>query len=360
MQLTNQQAAAVDAVNEWLKTDYKVFILTGYAGTGKTSIAKHLAQSVNAVFAAFTGKAALVLTQKGCPASTIHSLIYRSTLDETTGEWRFTVNPDSPAATADLVVVDEVSMLSATEGSNLLNLAKKILVLGDPGQLPPIGEKPFFDLSKPHFHLDEIHRQAADNPIIKLATDVRLGRSLALGNYGESRVLKARKFVIEEMAAHEQTIVGRNVTRHSLNQRHRVAANLSTGVLPVPNDRLMCLRNNSARGHINGQMWFVTRATYDSESVELVVSENPELESEPHKLYVLNEFFVGKEAELDWQRLRLSDQFCYGYAITAHKAQGSTYKDCLIVDESAVFREDQHKWLYTALTRAAERVTVYI
>ena len=91
-----QQDAALSAVADWLKAKPgqtgtpPLFRLFGYAGTGKTTLARHLAQDVDGkvLFAAFTGKAALVMRRKGCEgASTIHSLIYRPierSMDQTT------------------------------------------------------------------------------------------------------------------------------------------------------------------------------------------------------------------------------------------------------------------------------------
>src|ERR1700680_1426394 len=84
---TSHQNAALRIVADWLKEmpsardARKVFRLFGYAGTGKTTLARHIAESVDGKvhFAAFTGKAALVMRSKGCAgATTIHSLIYRA------------------------------------------------------------------------------------------------------------------------------------------------------------------------------------------------------------------------------------------------------------------------------------------
>src|SRR5258708_6147450 len=75
-----QQLEAIDIVHKRIKAEEPVTRLFGYAGTGKTTIAQELARlSSRVLFAAFTGKAASVLTRKGCPASTIHSLIYTPT-----------------------------------------------------------------------------------------------------------------------------------------------------------------------------------------------------------------------------------------------------------------------------------------
>ena len=57
---------------------------------------------------------------------------------------------------------------------------------------------------------------------------------------------------------------------------------------------------------------------------------------------------------------RESDEFTYGYALTVHKAQGSQWDDLVLFDESYAFREHRSRWLYTGLTRAAERITVVL
>ena len=73
---------------------------------------------------------------------------------------------------------------------------------------------------------------------------------------------------------------------------------------------------------------------------------------------MLKAFFEGGEGDLPWTLRRDSDEFDYGYALTVHKAQGSQWNDVIVFDEAAAFREDARRWRYTAVTRAAERVTV--
>ena len=89
-------------------------------------------------FAAFTGKAALVMRGKGCHgATTIHSLIYRA---RESGEEipSFDLWDEAPASKAELIVIDECSMVDAELGRDLLSFGVPVLVLGDPAQLPPI------------------------------------------------------------------------------------------------------------------------------------------------------------------------------------------------------------------------------
>src|SRR4051812_25813648 len=194
---STHQDAALKAVADWLKQkptsgQQQVFRLFGYAGTGKTTLARHLAQNVDGkvAFAAFTGKAAMVMRAKGCfGASTIHSLIYRAreSGEETPS---FDLWEDAPASKAKLIVIDECSMVDADLGRDLLSFGVPILVLGDPAQLPPISGGGFFTAEEPDMMLTEVHRQARDNPIIRLSMDVREGRGLEYGDFGAVQVVE--------------------------------------------------------------------------------------------------------------------------------------------------------------------------
>ncbi len=192
---TPHQDAALKAVDDWLKAKPgrngtpQVFRLFGFAGTGKTTLARHVADNVDGEvkFAAFTGKAALVMRNKGCDgASTIHSLIYRA---RESGEEQpnFELWDDAPASKAKLIVIDECSMVDAELGRDLLSFDCPLLVLGDPAQLPPIQGGGFFTETEPDVMLTEVHRQAEHDPIVRMSMDVREGRSLQPGQYGLER-----------------------------------------------------------------------------------------------------------------------------------------------------------------------------
>ncbi len=216
MILSPQQDDALVAVSRWLKTAGTgrgglVFRLFGYAGTGKTTLAQKIAEDVGGevLFAAFTGKAAQVMRNRGCAnARTIHSLIYRprgEKAEEETGEMQpaFALNRSSEVKKAKLVIIDECSMVDEKLGLDLLSFGTPILVLGDPGQLPPVnsgeGGGGFFTEQAPDVMLTEIHRQARENPIIALAQDVREGGRPDYGRYGESRVISRDDIDAEQM-----------------------------------------------------------------------------------------------------------------------------------------------------------------
>lgn len=358
-----QQEQAIKAVKAWLKDDsQQVFKLFGYAGTGKTTLAKELAEGVRGkvLFGAFTGKASLVLRRKGCVgASTIHSMIYRIDEDNASWEPKFILNPDSPVADAALVVIDECSMVDAELGRDLLSFGTKVLVLGDPAQLPPVKGAGFFTEGDPDFMLTEVHRQARDNPIIAMSMKIRQGETLALGAYGSSLVIGRNQIDAAAILAADQVIVGLNRTRQSYNGRIRTLLG-RTGDMPVRGDKLVCLRNDRQKKLFNGSLWLVEKLKKARGDFVLmdVTPEDEQDEPRPTIVKVRREFFDGTDDTLHWEDKKGTQEFTYGYALTAHKSQGSQWNEVIVFNEASAFRDDAKRWLYTALTRAAEKVTV--
>jgi exodeoxyribonuclease-5 len=339
-----QQDQALKAVGAWLadKRAPQVFRLFGFAGTGKTTLAVHLAQDLRrVVFGAFTGKAALVMRRKGCTeAATIHSLIYRIKEDpDPSAEPEFILNPDSEVKRADLVIIDECSMVGETLGRDLLSFGTRVLVLGDPAQLPPVKDAGFF------------------TEIIRLSMDVREGRALQLGEYGATRVVNRAQIDGSEVLAADQVLVGLNRTRQQYNRRIRELKGFAEqSRYPVSGERLICLRNDQKLGLLNGGMWRVKSGKQKDAWLKLnLASEDSEVSK---KVTVHSAFFDGNESDLEWPVRRQSSEFTYGYAVTVHKSQGSQWGNVFLFNESGSFREDAKRWLYTGITRAAERITI--
>ena len=373
MDFSPQQDQALIEVNRWIKSgESQIFRLFGYAGTGKTTLARHLAEGVegDVLFAAFTGKAAQVLRSKGArKASTIHSLIYRprgeeTIEDEETGKKNilptFSLNRQSPVSKADLIIIDECSMVDEELGRDLMSFGTPILVLGDPGQLPPVSGGGFFTEHEPDILLEEVHRQARDNPIIELAQMVREGREIMIGDYGTTAKIISKSRVTSELVLEaDQVLVGTNKTRRSYNMRLR-ELNDFDGPLPAAGDKLVCLRNDNAKGLLNGSLWQVTSAPRTTKPTMnlLVRAEDEGIERNSAKIKLLKAVFEEPGVEVPWQLRRRHDDFDYGYALTVHKAQGSQWDEVVLFDESYAFREHRQRWLYTAITRAAERLTI--
>ena len=363
MEFSSEQIAALARVRAWLADPDRqpVFRLFGYAGTGKTTLARALAADHPATaFGAFTGKAAAVMRAKGCDeATTIHGLIYRRVADDVSHRPIFVRNDDGPAARATLIIIDECSMVDARLGHDLLSFRRPVLVLGDPEQLPPIEGAGFFTAAKPDILLTEVHRQSAGSPVLDLASRVRAGARLHVGQHGDSRVIQSRALDLDTVLGADQILVGRNETRVSTNARVRELLGRH-GVLPVKGDKLVCLRNNHQRGFLNGDIWFVD-AVLEPEAADVVrLAIRPETIHETEIVDVhCSHFSGGRYSPTPAQRRELAD-FTYGYALTVHKAQGSQWASVLLFDESEMFRNDARRHLYTGLTRAAERITVVL
>jgi len=426
IELSDEQQAAVALVREWFtgrETAFDVprpFRLFGPAGTGKTTLAKHLGPALGAsiAFAAYTGKAAHVLRSKGVPATTIHSAIYRpagnkelmaerdrlqdmrdrlvdepamgehahadysqdiaeidSRLAEIEAEmrvatgWKLRDPYDcewSPQYT-DLIVLDECSMVDAKMAADIESFGTPVLVLGDPFQLPPIGGAGHYTSGDPDVLLDHIHRQALESPVLRLATDIR---TTALPEVTETASVSA-------MLAADQVICWRNETRWKINRVLRKKLGRPEG-RPVEGDRVMCLTNNRDIGILNGQQFDVheVKPAYDGDAWALMVRECGEPETAP-----VREILAWADGFRDWngeQGLKVRrafrgkvGAFTFANAITAHKAQGSEWESVYIIDETPAMRAMEarkqgaaaadllaRRWAYTATTRARESVTL--
>lgn len=365
-----QQSAALQQVQAWARSRSgpQILRMFGFAGAGKTTLARELAAGLDGTrFCAPTGKASLVLRKKGCTnAQTAHSLIYKAHQDELTGKVTYRLNKDSPAAFAPLIIVDESSMVGEELGNDLASFGVKILALGDPAQLPPVNGEGFFTRGTPEIMLTEIHRQAADNPIIAMSMKVRTEGVLVPGEYGTSRVVSRADISRNEMRrlvlGADQVLCGRNQTRQSFNERMRDIMG-RVGDAPEAGEKIICLKNNREKGLLNGGMWTVKGVSAGRRSgwVDMCVTtdEDPDI-TWPIDVCTPLAFFSGQDRALDWKVKREADQFTYGYAITVHKSQGGQWDNVLVYDESSAFREDAARHLYTGITRAADRVTVVV
>lgn len=369
--LKGDQAAAYDAVARWFNTPVrqrkKVFRLYGGAGVGKTWVARLFGNLTNVAYMTLSGKAALVMQSKGCyGASTIHSSIYKLDGDDGAGVMSWELREDALKGIG-LICLDEAAMASVPIGLDLESFGIPILGLGDQNQLPPPSDEPgYLDMEPPDFVMRKVLRQAEDSPIIHMAYQALEHGSLKPGKYGNSTVYsdKIRMDKIKEiMLAADQVICGKNATRHTYNAEMRKWKGLAGEQAvhcPTVGERLMCLKNNREKGILNGEQ-FVIREVLAKDLgrvASLVVASLDSGSDRPIEIEVPWNYFNGTEGQMPNYERANYDQFSYAELITCHKAQGSTYVNPLIVDESRVFRENSRRWLYTAITRASESVGV--
>jgi len=402
IKLSKEQERTAENILDWVdgskEGNFSDFVLAGYAGTGKTTLIGHVSRKLHEHnvyysigFLAYTGKAALVLGNKLRSAEafmpldhvgTIHSLVYRFAGYE--GETlRPMFDPKEPQATyrPRLLIVDESSMVTEEMYDDIKKLHIPVLFAGDPGQLPPVNGAVKDLFTSPSAVLQTIHRQAAGNPIIQLASAIRKGEAIPKGviapcvarlarNHPDS--IEAVKYMRQHATDLDSIFLCHlNATRVRLNMDCRKELGFEGD--PKVGDRVVCLQNNKSTGVLNGQFGMVReidvefsdtcyQMTIDMEAGELVktIVYKKAFNQAKHER---SKFEINNDRET-YKALRGSgtqdkvDLFDYGYAISVHRSQGSEWKRVVLYNEHRKDSAEYRKWLYTGVTRASERLLI--
>lgn len=393
--LTDDQHCAMGKMKLWFDhADHgDVFYLGGYAGTGKTTLATVFAESFAEYprYCAFTAQAASVLKSKlgGSihESSTIHSFIYKPIVGKN-GEIEGWGKRGSLPSICDLIVVDEASMVTTKMLDDLLTYGVPVLLVGDPGQLVPIdGNGPNFDKIQHQHVLTEIHRQAADSDILKYATQVRTTGKWRAWNGTDLHTVKAAEYektlekFVDKYSIHDVvTLSYSNRTRGALNDSARklhrdlyAAANNAVDdpdfFATVP---LICLENyefglyNGMRGNIVktaiDDFWVTGDFDFEDTSDILRVSASafgPQF-GHPRSFRKFDDAkaIMGNLPQEEWFKY-LGILIDYGYALTVHKSQGSSFP-CVIVhlEKGGMEDEEFRRWAYTAATRCEKELVI--
>jgi exodeoxyribonuclease-5 len=435
--LTEQQAAGLEKIAAWYNGRQTIFDawdpfrFFGYAGTGKTFTAARIPEHLglrNVMFGTYTGKAASVLRRSlakygaNFDVSTIHSAIYMPTtsaeaqraledardeianlselvlsegdeeilakatehmkdlnaklpeLEANARRLSWELNPASEWALADLIVLDEVSMVNAKLAADIESFGVPILVLGDPAQLPPVEGGGYYTDAEPDHLLTDIQRTALDSPVTELATRVRESTDSTLGMATGDM---SPASLAETMAA-DVVLVWSNKRRWAMinairKRKFGLTDRDPRMTQPVPGDTIMVLTNNRDMAVFNGELFDVLSVREGTLGPTLTVRSET---GQERSLPVFWEGFGGLEKQ---QAAKASGAggrgqralATFGQAITVHKAQGSEWPHVYVVNElpqmiSMVSKregrtaalEQARKWAYTAATRAQEKVTI--
>lgn len=355
--LTEEQTSAVDSVRKWMDGPQDEFRLGGYAGTGKTTVIKFIQKELDAHSSvhAFTGKACNVLQKKNIHASTLHSLLYY--VSKAPGKPVEFIPKDKLEHDPDLIIVDEASMLNHELYTQLKRHKKKLLFVGDPGQLEPVGDNPNL-MARCDIVLSKIHRQAEASPIITLANRVRLGKPIVdpARLPHEDLIIQGKSLSKHSMDTYSQIICAKNATRDSLNQKVRANKGLVNKPEPEVGEKLIVLRNNMEYGVFNGLILYVkcivgTYSNYWLCKCEDEIGQTYQIPI--WKLPYTNPLECKKKDLYVPSSVIYTD---FGYAITCHKSQGSAWDSVIVVDENMSFAWDMKRWRYTAITRSAKKL----
>lgn len=388
MELSNDQKLAADQIISWyLNTNRPPFItLGGYAGTGKTTLIAYINnlikekaprdKRIQFAFCSYTGRATqnlkvkldeLLSLEPRDSISTIHGLIYKP-IESEKGVITGWIKKEE--IEADIIFVDEASMIDEKIWYDLLSFGVPIIAVGDHGQLPPI--KGSFNLMlEPQLKLNEIHRQAAGNPIIDVSISARESGKIEAKTYA-NKVVKytPEDFNFTEMSTqllenyNTDTLIlcGYNTTRNKINQFVRNSLGFESKD-PQKGDRVICLRNNHKKGIYNGMLGTIKEINHKSETwydVDIDMDDAKTLYT--GKIYA-PQFGATTPVNFTQDRIKAKDGdlFDFGYALTVHKAQGSQAKRVVLFEERfAKMDDDQWKrWLYTGVTRAEEELYIF-
>lgn len=395
MELTIKQKEGIKIAIERFKNKEKYIVIGGYAGSGKTTTVKFIVDELkdkfnlteeDFVYCAYTGRAAKVLLEKGNKnVRTLHKLLYDSIPLANGGYKRIPVKKIDSR----IVIIDEVSMVPFDMVNLLMTYNVFCIFLGDPGQLSPIEKNTDNHLlDNPHVFLDEVMRQAKESEIIRLTMDIREGKKI-LPMSGKEVIIANRDSLNTGMLLWaDEVICGTNKNRISINRQIRELNGIDPNSPPQDGEKIICLKNdwdifsNKKEPLINGTIGYL-RNSYETfiklprflqeKKIDLIKGEIVVDEDNIFSgISMDKKLFFSEERSLTWKesyklgrdkilKYLIPKEITYGYAITCWKAQGSQFNKVLVIEENFPFdREEHKKYLYTACTRAADKIVMIL
>jgi exodeoxyribonuclease-5 len=157
--------------------------------------------------------------------------------------------------------------------------------------------------------------------------------------------------LVSDLLLHDQVVIGTHATRAWINQRIRQKLGFGDNA-PQPGERVICEKNNHALGLHNGTIWTVIAAVPDGRGFLDMTIRNDD--GRTVDVIAPIKAFTDTKYASEYS----NNPFTFAYAITCHKAQGSQWDSVCLFNESGKWKQYSFKWLYTAITRAAKRVTI--
>lgn len=380
---SEEQKNVIDAVLDFIKNSKeKYFVVSGYAGTGKSAVIPFIRKNMQggSEVVAYTGKAVVVLKRRGITdAKTIHSFLYYTKVvkDEKTKKVRYIFQEKSEIDFINIkcVFVDESSMIDKKIFEELISHEFKVVFFGDNFQLPPVKDD-FNVMENPDIQLTQIIRQNSENPIINLSFLARTQQKIPFGTYGTSSKKPMFKFKVSDYSDYDQIICWTNRKRKEINESIRHLKGYSPLEI-YPDEKLIIKHNYPYKGLYNGQIVY--------SSVHSKAEDIKEYNEKYFPMEVIDEIAMNDiiaacdyipvevNGAVGWDNINYFNYniqqnkkiipivyMDYGYAITCHASQGSSWgKICIIEEEGIKKRPEYWRWIYTAITRAEDSVTIF-
>lgn len=391
MILNNKQNEALKIILQKYKNHEKYVVISGYAGSGKTTITKFAVAALekygikegDVCYAAYTGKACQVLLSKGNKnVSTLHKLMYES-IPKPDGTF---FRRRKAELDYKVIVADECSMIPIQLVENLLSYPVFVIFLGDPGQLPPVDKNADNHLlDNPDVFLDQIMRQALDSEIIQLSMKIRNREPIDYFHGKDVVVMHKNELTTGVLTWADIVLCATNRTRININNQIRDLLGHHGNI--VEGEKLICLSNywddiatnddplvNGTIGYIKNiynTKYVYPKYLYQNQSVDIIGADFiSDSGADFGSLEMDKKMILTGESSYTWKELykirrnpkyqnTLPHNFTYGYAITGHKSQGSSWPKVLVIEENFPFDREEHtRWLYTCCTRPEQKLVL--
>jgi len=376
----DQEKIRLAAVNWFFNESEQVFQIAGAAGTGKTFLIYEILNSLHLnedqyLAMAYTGQASIVMRTRGfTSAKSIHSTLYEviEVADHDNISEAFNLprkkkifrKRESIENNIKLLFIDEAYMVPKRMVEDILSFGIKVIVCGDPNQLPPVGDDPGFLINGKVHRLTKLMRQAETSPIVYIANRANNDLPIHCGVYGNQVLVITDDELVPEMFTQFAQCVccGTNRTRDIMNSNIRNLMGFS-GQLPTINERIICRQNNwdiNCQGIslCNGLCGTVISpadiSRYDGNI--FTIDFKPDLVNDYFRQLKCNmEYFLApyprkqemKSMDKNWIK---GEFFEYAYCLTTHLCQGSEYSTGIYIEEFT--RPQMQKALnYTGITR---------
>lgn len=364
-----QEKIISEAVDWYNNSSEQIFQINGSAGTGKTTVLKEIINRLNlyddeVAPMAYTGAAAIVLRTKGFfNAKTIHSWFYvaKEVPDKTRYnrylnryETKIIFVPKEIPPEIRLVCIDEAGTVPMKMRKTILNSHRKVIVLGDLNQLPPVSDTPAFLYTGKVHTLSKIMRQNETSGIVYLANEILKGNPLKVGTYGNATVITSNDITDDMLKESDIILCGLNKTRDIYNAKCRKMNGIDPKQkLPSHGEKIICRKNNwiyevdgisMANGLCGEVLNYPSMHSLTEDGNGFKIDFKPTMFDMSFKNVLCSYFFfnatkdqkdmIRESPSYKYKHGVIGNLFELGYAITTHLSQGSQYRKGIYIAES--------------------------